>query len=164
MKEKDKGEFVIPIILIALSIFLFINTSTFQFTTYEKASPRMWPRGILVLLLLTSLTLVGKLLFEKSKGGAEKEKPEPKIKKGMMVKGILVLFLYIFLMQYLGYILATLFFTVAAMLMLGNRSKFQLFVVPILTTAFIFVVFTHTMYIPLPKGVWVFRAFSLMFQ
>jgi hypothetical protein len=82
----------------------------------------------------------------------------------MMVKGILVLFLYIFLMQYLGYILATLFFTVAAMLMLGNRSKFQLFVVPILTTAFIFIVFTHTMYIPLPKGVWVFRAFSLVFQ
>jgi hypothetical protein len=164
MKGKDRGEFVIPIILIALSIFLFINTSTFQFTTYEKASPRMWPRGILVLLLLTSLTLVGKLLFEKSKGGAEREKPEPKIKRGMMVKGILVLFLYIFLMQYLGYILATLFFTVAAMLMLGNRSKFQLFVVPILTTAFIFIVFTHTMYIPLPKGVWVFRAFSLVFQ
>ena len=164
MKGKDKGEFVIPILLIALSIFLFINTSTFQFTTYEKASPRMWPRGILILLVLTSLILVGKLLFERSKEGAERERTEPKIKTGMMVKGILVLFLYMFLMQYLGYILSTLFFTAAAMLMLGNRNKLQLFVVPTLTTAFIFAVFTHAMYISMPKGVWVFRAFSLMFQ
>jgi hypothetical protein len=164
MEGKDRGEFVIPIILIALSIFLYINTYTFKFTTYQKANPQMWPRGILVLIVLTSLLLIGKLLFAKSKEAAKKEKEKPKIVWSKMLKGILILLLYIALMKYLGYLASTLLFTAAAMFLLGNRNRVQLVVVPILTAAFIFLIFTYAMYIPLPKGVWIFRTFSLMFQ
>lgn len=164
MKGKDKGEFVIPIILIALSIFLYVNTYTFKFTTYEKASPQMWPRGILVLLILTSLLLIGKILFSKSLEIIKVEEIKPKIKWGSMLGGVLILLLYIFLMKYLGYIISTLLFTLFAMILLGNRNKFQLFSVPLLITAFIFLVFTHGMFIPLPKGMGIFRAFSLLFH
>ena len=164
MKGKDKGEFVIPIILIVLSIILYANTYTFKFTTYHKANPQMWPRGILILLILTSLILIGKFLFLKLGKGPTEDKEKPKTSWGMMLRGILILFLYIFLLQYLGYIISTLTFTLCAMLMLGNRKKFQLFVVPLVITAFVFIVFHYAMYIPLPKGVGIFRAFSLMFQ
>jgi len=164
MKGKDKGELIIPIILVALSIFLYINTYAFKFTTYEKASPKMWPRGILILLILISLVLIGKLLFEKSERVAEKEKQSPKTKWGMMLAGIFILFFYILLMQYLGYILSTFLFTVCAMFMLGNRNKLHLIAVPIMTTAFIFFIFNYAMYISLPKGIGIFRTFSLMFQ
>lgn len=164
MKGKDKGEFIIPIILIVLSIILYANTYTFKFTTYHQASPKMWPRGILVLLVLASLILMGKLLFLKLEGGAAEREEKPKIKWTTMLGGVLILFLYIFFMKYLGYILCTLAFTICAMLMLGNRSRLQLFVVPIIITAFVFFVFTYAMYIPLPKGVGIFRALSLMFQ
>jgi len=164
MNEKDKGEFIIPMIVIALSILLYANTYTFKFTTYQKANPQMWPRGILVLLILTSLILIGKMLFSKTGGHTNEEKRKPKIRWHSLLGGVLVLLLYIFLMKYLGYIIATLLFTCCAMLLLGNRNKSQLFVGPILVTAFIFFVFTYAMYVPLPKGIWIFRAFSLMFQ
>lgn len=163
MKAKDKGEFIIPIILIALSIYLYLNTYTFKFSTYQKANPQMWPRGILVLLILISLILIGKMLFSKSHEGAEEEKLKPEVRWSSMLGGVFILFLYLFLMQYLGYIISTLLFTFCAMLMLRNRSKFQLFVVPIVITTFIFIVFTYGMYIPLPKGVGIFRDFSLLF-
>lgn len=164
MKGKNKGELIIPIILVALSIFLYINTYTFKFTTYHRANPQMWPRGILILLVLTSLLLIGKFLFGKSGEGAKKEKEKSKIVWSMMLKGILILLLYISLMKYIGYIASTLLFTAGAMFLLGNRKIVQLVIVPILTAAFIFLVFTYAMYIPLPKGVWIFRTFSLMFQ
>jgi hypothetical protein len=164
MKGKDKGEFVIPIILIVLSIILYANTYTFKFTTYHQASPQMWPRGILVLLVLGSFILIGKLLFQKSEEGVAEGEEKPKVKWTMMLGGILILFLYIFFMKYLGYIVSTLVFALCAMLMLGNRNKVQLFVVPIVLTVFVFFVFTYAMYIPLPKGTGIFRAFSLIFQ
>jgi len=164
MNEKDKGEFIIPMIVIALSILLYANTYTFKFTTYQKANPQMWPRGILVLLILTSLILIGKMLFSKPGGYTNEEKRKPKIRWHSLLGGVLVLLLYIFLMKYLGYIISTLLFTCCAMLLLGNRNKSQLFVGPVLVTAFIFLVFTYAMYVPLPKGIWIFRAFSLMFQ
>ncbi len=164
MKRKDKGEFIIPVILIVLSVILYANTSTFKFTTYHQASPQMWPRGILVLLILVSLVLMGKLLFQKSEEGVGKGEERPKTKWTMMLGGILILFLYIFFMKYLGYIVSTLVFALCAMLLLGNRNKVQLFVVPIVLTIFVFFVFTYAMYIPLPKGAGIFRAFSLMFQ
>jgi putative tricarboxylic transport membrane protein len=160
MKGKDKGEFVIPIILIALSIFLYANTYTFKFETYPKASPQIWPRSILVLLILTSLILIFKLSFEMVK----EQQQKPKIMWGMMLQGISILFLYIFSMEYLGYILSTLGFTFLAMLMLGNKRKLQLVVVPLMSTLLIFLLFTYGMFIPLPKGVWIFRTFSLLFQ
>lgn len=160
MKGKDKGEFVIPIILIAFAVFLYANTYTFKFETYPKAGPQIWPRSLLVLLILTSLILIFKLSFEIVEG----EKQRPKTMWGMMLKGISILFLYIFSMEYLGYILSTLSFTFLAMLMLGNKKKFQLVIVPLMSTFLIFFLFNYGMFIPLPKGVWIFRTFSLLFQ
>jgi len=55
-------------------------------------------------------------------------------------------------------------FTFAAMLMLGNRNKVHLIVTPALTTALVFIIFTHAMYIPLPKGVSIFRTLSQLFH
>jgi putative tricarboxylic transport membrane protein len=164
MKGKDKGEFIIPIIILILSFFLYEDTYTFKFTTYQKASPQMWPRLILTLLILTSLGLIAKLLLSKPPQNTEEKNQIPKTGWGIMLAGILILFLYIFLMEYLGYIISTLLFTFCAMVMLGNRNKLQLFSVPVVITAFIFLLFTYAMYVPLPKGVGIFRDFSLMFQ
>ena len=164
MKRIDRGEFVIPVLLIALSVFLYINTYTFKFTTYEKASPQMWPRGILFLLVLISLLLIGKLLLAKSGGEVEAKKEQPGTRWKPFLAGVVGLFLYIFTMFYLGYILSTFLFAFVAMVMLGNRSKVQLVLVPVLITGSVFAIFTHAMFVPLPKGVWLFRDFSLLFH
>lgn len=159
MKIKDKGELIVPMIVIGLSVFLYIDTYSFQFMTYQKAGPQMWPRGILILLILISLMLIGKLL---AAGNENREKPKTNIKSITSV--MLLLFFYIFLMQYLGYIISTLLFTFFAMLFFGNRNIFQLVCVPVMIVAFIFLAFNYAMFIPLPKGVGIFRNFTLIFQ
>ena len=165
MKNIDKGEMVIPIALIVLSIFLFVKTYGFEFTTHHQAPPTLWPRGILILLVLACGLLIGKFILEERKKGTDRTgKTESETQWGMVFKGILVLFLYMFLMGYVGYILSTLAFTLAAMLMLGNRNKVHLVLTPLLTTVLVFIIFTHAMYIPLPKGISVFRTFSQIFH
>ena len=165
MKRIDKGEIVIPIIFIVLSLFLFVQTYGFKFTTHLQAPPTLWPRGILLLLVLVCVLLIGKLILEgRNEKATEVEKPRPGTRWGMISKGVLVLFLYMLLMSYVGYILSTLAFTFVSMLMLGNRNKAHLIVTPVLTTALVFIIFTHAMYIPLPKGVSIFRGLSQFFH
>jgi len=165
MKNIDKGEIVIPIVFIVLSISLFVKTYGFEFTTHHQAPPTLWPRSIIVLLVLACGLLIGKFILEdRKKGAGLTEKTESETRWGMVLKGILVLFLYMFLMSYIGYIISTLAFTLAAMLMLGNRNKVHLILTPLLTTALVFIIFTHAMYVPLPKGISVFRTFSQFFH
>ncbi len=165
MKNVDKGELSVPIILIILSLFLFLKTYGFEFTTHQQAPPTLWPRGIIILLVLVCGLLIGKLVLEgRKKEAGPAEKSEAKTEWGMVLKGIAVLFLYMFLMGYIGFILSTLAFTLTAMLMLGNRNKIHLALAPLLTTGLVFVIFTHAMYIPLPKGISVFRTFSQIFH
>jgi len=165
VKNIDKGEFVIPIVFIVLSIFLFVNTYRFEFTTHLQAPPTLWPRSIIILLVLACGLLIGKLVSEAGKKGTgPTENSGPKIQWGMILKGILVLFLYMSLMGYVGFIISTLAFTLAAMLMLGNRNRVHLILTPLLTTALVFTIFTHAMFIPLPKGISIFRTFSQFFH
>ncbi len=165
MKKIDKGELVIPIVFVILSIFLFVKTYGFEFTTHQQAPPTLWPRGIIVLLVLVCGMLIGKLILEgRKEGTGPAEKSVPQTEWRMVLRGILVLFLYMFLMSYIGYILSTLAFTLVAMLLLGNRNKVHLILTPLLTTGLVFIIFTHAMYIPLPKGTSIFRTFSQIFH
>ena len=49
------------------------------------------------------------------------------------------------------------------MLLLGEKSKGWIVGVSIGMTAIIVVLFTKAMYVPLPRGEWLFRQFSLLF-
>jgi hypothetical protein len=52
---------------------------------------------------------------------------------------------------------------IAFMVLLGEKSKGWILGVSIAMTAIIVVLFTKAMYVPLPRGVWLFREFSLLF-
>jgi putative tricarboxylic transport membrane protein len=158
LKVKNKGELFIPIIIIIISIYLYIETFSFKFASYQEVGPQIWPRGILILLILfSSIKIVEILIF----GEAGQEKSKLKLKN--ILSMIITLFLYIFSMQYIGYITSTLIFTFSAMLLFGNRSILQLIIIPILIVSFTYLILTHLMYVPLPKGIGIFRDISLFF-
>lgn len=158
-KNKDKGEIIIPIIMIILSIYLYTQTYSFKYTDYQQANPQMWPRGVLVLLILISTILIGKVLL---KGIDWKPKPSINYKKSISI--IIFLFLYIFLMQFCGYLISTLIFIFCALILFGNRNILQLIIVPLLIVTLIFLIFNYLLYIPLPKGIGFFRSITLFFQ
>jgi hypothetical protein len=70
---------------------------------------------------------------------------------------------YLILLPVLGFIAITPVFMIAFMLLLGEKSKGWIIGVSIAMTAIIVVLFTKAMYVPLPRGVWLFREFSLLF-
>ena len=61
--------------------------------------------------------------------------------------------LYIYAMPYAGYVIATLLFSAVAMFFLGVRSRKALFLVPVILTATIYLMFKTILTISLPIGV-----------
>ena len=70
---------------------------------------------------------------------------------------------YFLLLPLIGFILSTPLFMMSFMLLLGEKSKGWIVGVSIGMTAIIVVLFTKAMYVPLPRGEWLFRQFSLLF-
>ncbi|MBU2262526.1 MAG: tripartite tricarboxylate transporter TctB family protein, partial [Proteobacteria bacterium] len=70
---------------------------------------------------------------------------------------------YLFLLKITGFIITTPLFMIAFMLLLGEKSKGWILGVSVVMTGIIVVLFTKAMYVPLPRGVWLFREFSLLF-
>jgi hypothetical protein len=94
---------------------------------------------------------------------AEESIAEKRKRRITVTLSALSFLLYMGLIPYLGFILATLLFIPAFAFCLGERRKRVLLVSPFLLTAIIVAVFVEFITIPFPKGVWIFAAFSRLF-
>lgn len=75
----------------------------------------------------------------------------------------LLLFGFIYALPYLGFVPSTLLFGVLYALYLGERNPLIVLGLPTVMVALILLVFTRLLSVPLPPGVGVFHAFSLLF-
>lgn len=146
-------EFLVPVIS-----FVFIFIYIFQTKTY-KFDVIKFPYFIFGLMVFFAVGLLYKeykiKADEKSKSSSEKEK-RTDIKKVIEneTKPVLIFLMtagYIFLLSKIGYILATLFFLVAIMVLLKARVKTILIFSPIVTI-FIYVLFSVFFHLSLPKS------------
>lgn len=76
---------------------------------------------------------------------------------------IISFFLYIVILPWIGFVLATFLFVFAFAVSLGERRKWVLSISPFLVTAIVVAVFAKFITIPFPKGVGGFAAFSRLF-
>ena len=162
-----KGELVFSVLIFVGSLLLYWVTGSFgERTTLQGAQmgPAFWPRFLLVcLIILTGIVSVGlirRIAKEKAWGEALLTMDRGKVRFFAAI-GLGVA--YLFLLPILGFIAVTPFFMIAFMLLLGEKSKGWILGVAIAMTAIIVVLFTKAMYVPLPRGEWLFREFSLLF-
>lgn len=80
----------------------------------------------------------------------------------MVFINVLVLAAYVGLLDVIGFILATLLYLVAAPLSMGYRKPLVLAVFSSVTTAVMVAVFGMVFYVPLPRGVELFRDLSYL--
>ncbi len=73
------------------------------------------------------------------------------------------LFVYIIALPWIGFILSSVLFILAFVLVLDERRKAVLIISPLLITAVVIIVFGKFITMPLPKGVGVFAEFSRLF-
>ncbi len=162
-----KGELIFALLIFVVSLFLYWVTGSFQTGTLLQGGqmgPAFWPRLILgALILLSGIVSAGmirKISKEKAWGESLVTMDRGKVRFFAAI-GLGVA--YLVLLPVLGFIAITPVFMIAFMILLGEKSKGWILGVSIAMTAIIVVLFTKAMYVPLPRGVWLFREFSLLF-
>ena len=162
-----KGELIFSFLIFAGSLLLYWVTGTFGTGTVLQGAqmgPAFWPRFILgAIILLTGIVSVGtikKIIKEKAWGESLMTLDRGKVRFFAAI-GLGVA--YLTLLPILGFIAITPIFMILFMLLLGEKSKGWIIGVSFAMTAVIVVMFTKAMYVPLPRGVWLFREFSLLF-
>jgi hypothetical protein len=164
-----KGELIFSLLIFVGSLLLYWVTESFQGRIVlgggtGKMGPAFWPRFILgCLMILSGIVSVGtirKIVKEKAWGESLMTMDRGRVRFFAAI-GLIVA--YLFLLKITGFIITTPLFMIAFMLLLGEKSKGWILGVSVVMTGIIVILFTKAMYVPLPRGVWLFREFSLLF-
>ena len=149
MKERGSiGGLVLCLAIIAAAIGLYAQTAR-----YPVAS-RAYPRG--VLLFLVGLGLVQLLVESRAvlAGGRNRRVGEPP--KSASMRQLLVTALlcvgYVALMNRLGYFVSTVLFALLVLVHFGERRVRSLLLLPLGLVTFVFLFFTVTLRVPMPRG------------
>jgi putative tricarboxylic transport membrane protein len=160
-----KGELIISVVVFLGSLYLYFESMKFEgLEIYGKLGPAYWPKFLLICLMGLSVLVAVDAFRERKKGDSENEetsKADSGKVRFFLAIGFIVL--YFILMQIFGFIILTPFFMIAFMVLLGERKKIWIFGVSIGMTILIVYAFTKAMYVPLPRGQWIFLKFSHLF-
>lgn len=162
-----KGELIFALLIFVVSLFLYWVTGSFGTGTVMQGAqmgPALWPRFLLGALLLLSVVVsvgtIRKITKERAWDESLLTMDRGKVRFFAAI-GLGVA--YLILLPVLGFIAITPVFMIAFMRLLGEKSTGWILGVSVAMTGIIVVLFTKAMYVPLPRGVWLFREFSLLF-
>lgn len=171
------GNIITSLFTLVFGVFFFIMS----YHT-EKANPLFsdgkdhsmnWPRMLLGMLIIFGLVLLTQSIikvrkerqdqsFKSNQNNAEQEGTlEVYPKRFYLV--LLATFLYIILIQYIGFTLATPICLFFLALIAGMKQIPLLILVPIISSAILVIIFPILLHVPMPRGVSIFRDFSLIF-
>ena len=159
---------------VILVFFLFMLVESFklhEIRRFGELGSGFWPILILALAsILSAILLFSSLRKGKERGEKEAEGPpspesiaDRKRARNIVILSSVATLLYIFAMQWVGFAIATFFFVLAFIIILGDRRKWVLIISPVLVTVFILVVFSKFIAIPFPKGIGIFAELSRFF-
>ena len=160
-----KGDLIFSVLIFLGSAVLYWVTGTFEgHDAYGKLGPAYWPRFLLGCLMVlgafVSICTIVRISREKAWDESLMTLDPGKVR--FFVAIALIVF-YLILLKILGFIIMTPLFMIAFMVLLGEKSRGWMIGISLGMTASIVVLFTKAMYVPLPRGEWLFRSFSLLF-
>jgi uncharacterized membrane protein len=151
--------------IIIFCVTLYWNTTTWRRIGEVGTTSVFWPRilifGVFVFNLV-DLFIKSKIIKKNKKKTINADKENLLYEKQLY--GIIILIsIYIFGLSYIGFLLASLFFQWTFLWILEYRKKLKLIFIPIVVTFLIYVIFIKIVYVPLPRGIGIFREISLFF-
>ncbi|MGI6028287.1 MAG: tripartite tricarboxylate transporter TctB family protein [Candidatus Heteroscillospira sp.] len=168
------GHIVMSLVILLFGVVLFANS--FGFPEIQGGSIQdagAWPRIVAALLIFfTCLALYEDYKnWKREKALPESERPDPTKAEGYDPKGrrrmlgavTLMLLYMVFGLKYLGFIASSLVFIPLFMYLLGNRKPIVIILNTLAVTILCYLLFCKFMMIPLPRGMGIFRSFSLLF-
>lgn len=154
-------DILVSSVIIAGCIFFYMFTLGIPtIAGFERMTPSFWPRFNLVgIAILAAVILLRSLLKPEKRIPAEKKEGTKRGMTGLLIC-VGILFLFIFLMPYLGFLITAFLSTSALMYALGERRKRSIFLTSLVLVAIIYVVFGKLMYVPMPRGVSIIQELS----
>lgn len=166
------------LIMLSIAIGLYSVASNFDFETREgRLGPDVWPKGILILMMLVSAYEVVKnllakngstdveglkeMLQEESAVCHETEEPPMQLYWHLLVGGIVLTAAYVFLMNILGFFLDTALYLAAFMIIGRYRKPVVVAATSVLGSLIYMFIFMKIVYLSLPIGQAPFSAVSL---
>lgn len=145
--------------LVVLSVSMLFNIRKWSFIkTYMGMGPEMWPIIVLGAIIILSALQV----FLSAFGGKESSISfENLTAQVLLAMGLLGAYIYSF--EYIGFLIATLLFQWIFIALINQYRNKRYVFAPIVVTVLIFILFVKVMYVPLPRGMGLFRAFSSLF-
>ena len=142
-----KQDRLVGAVTIVVCAFLFWNTFTFPETNWDALGIAFWPRAVLAAMLVIGVFLVVR--------GVVVDGFERVDWRGGVVLGCGVV--YVFLLQVLGFVLATGPFMFLAVMLIGGRwtarRMIEAAIVALVGTGTVFFVFQEALLVSLPEGI-----------
>lgn len=165
-----------------LTGFLIIFSAVFFGLTMQIIPPRVetplvgsfWPGMALSVLFVCSMIEFIRQLRqtkeERAAKGVEEDRKKRMLQEAMgeadnrnlLIFGGFITFFYIIVVDYVGFLITTPVFMGIYLYVTGYRHKVMMIVAPILTIAVFLLLFVVATYIPLPRGIGIFKDISVL--
>lgn len=133
----------------------------------NELGAEQWPQIILILLCICLVINIVKLVRGLKDVPAEKKLSVNAIKSFFTSKlfvGIILVFALAVALNYIGFVPACLLFLMAYSRLLGEKRLLHGFLISLLVTVILFLLFYTGLSILLPRGIGPFRTFALMLE
>lgn len=160
------GNMVFSVVLSASSAALLLYLRG-QAADPQQASANAWPFVLGLALLVFSAMVAIQYAIQHLKTKSRSSHVEPEGSGGdtiTMLAIVIASIAYIASLQFIGHILGTYVFLLLCFYLLGVKERLKLFGLPLLMVAIYTVGFSMLLYIPLPRGVGIFRTLSEVFR
>lgn len=141
-----KGNIIISIFLIIISIFLYYQT-----ITWEK-DPATLPRLMLGVIIFLSILLIFRSITKNPKMNNVVKKMSKQSFLRIFIATCITL-LYVTSINLLGLYLSTLFFLIIILLYIGEKNKLVIIGVPVLFLIFLYLIFDLFLHVDIPPGI-----------
>lgn len=140
-----------PDVVIGVVLLVFLTSLAVQVPAIPAVS-KGYPMFLLAISYLMSIVLIIKGLRKMK----NEEKQETEVVKQVKIIGpyCVMIAIYLFLMDKIGYIASTIIFMIVSLLYLRFKNKLVMILIAVITTALIYIMFSEFIGVILPKARW----------
>lgn len=159
------GEILIGLALIALALVIYIRGGSLPSLTEAYFDAGSFPRLIAALLILLSIILILSKLNELRKRKPAEEKVSNKERMSafygeyrLVILTTAVFFVYIFLLQFIGFVVSTILFIIGAAILIGYRKRKEVLTisaVAVILTLSMYFFFENVLHVRFPSGIFI---------
>jgi len=153
-----KYDIILSCVLLIGSIALYFYAETFPFNENKNIvlNPGFYPQFLAIIMIVLAVLLLVATLRKKFKDIENNAQKFPVKSIRLTLVTFIMVIIYPIGLQYIGFLLTTLFFTFVLIYVLSDRSKYDvrfMSLVSFLITLIVFFVFDIILNIPFPRGI-----------